>query len=188
MMDETIGYQQATQSDIGWLAGIIDGEGHLGLSYQHKRRCTTIKFDMQIVNCDDALIEKVVRIMRLMGVNPLLRDRIHVKKTWNRNTIVTVGKMAHIERILKQTVHHMTGVKYEKAILMLALIEMRINKRRAPYDAHENAIVQKFRDIYIGNCGASTTAREELAKAKLRYRLISHENARGESEEDPPPA
>jgi len=168
-----MGNQQATATDIGWLAGIIDGEGHLGLSRQNKRRCTTIKFDLQIVNTDYALIDKVVRIVRALGVNPLVRERVHAKATWATNKIVTVGKMAHIERVLRAVRDYLTGVKREKADLMLALIESRKTKNRAPYDEHELAIVRRFRETYIGKCGASTTAREALARAKIQSELMA---------------
>ena len=171
MTDDTMGNQQATQSDIGWLAGIIDGEGHIGLSCQNRKRCSTVKFDMSIVNTDDALIEKTVRILRALGANPYIRGRIHEKKSWSRNTIVTVCKMAHIERVLSMTVEHLTGVKKEKAILLLALIRSRKHKNRMPYDDYENSLVNRFRDVYVGNCGASTTAREALAEARRRYSL-----------------
>lgn len=172
-----MGNQQATMTDIGWLAGIIDGEGHLGLSYQNKNRCTTIKFDLSVVNTDFAITDKVVRILRDLGVNPYVRDRVHIKSQWATNRIVTVGKMIHIERVLFAVLPSLTGIKHEKANLMLALIESRKNKQRRPYDAHENAIVEKFRGIYVGKCGASTTAREALAKAKRRYSLDTHESA-----------
>lgn len=169
MDDVTMGNQQATQADIGWLAGIIDGEGHIGLSLQNKARSRSVKFDLQIVNTDSGLIDKVVRIMRELDVNPLLRERIHIKKTHNTNTIITVGRMAQIKRILIATKEHLTGIKREKADMILALIESRITKTRADrYDEAEWKIVEMFRHRFVGKCGASTTAREALERAKIQ--------------------
>ena len=161
MTNETMGNQQATQAEIGWLAGIIDGEGHIGILQQNTKVSRSVAFDLQIVNTDPGLIEKVIRIMRAMGVNPYVRDRVHQKSTWSTNQIVSVRKMAHIKRILDSCAEHLTGMKREKAEMMLALIESRMTKTRADrYDVYEMGIVQGFRDRFIGRCGASTTARK----------------------------
>lgn len=189
MTDVTMGNQQATQADIGWLAGIIDGEGHIGLSLANSNMSRSVKFDLQIVNTDSGLIDKVVRILRCFDVNPYIRERVHVKATWNTNTIVTVGKMAQIKRILVAVMEHLTGIKREKAEMILALLESRIPKTRADrYTDAELGIVKEFRDRFVGKCGASTTAREARADARRRYSLDSHESVREESEEVPPQA
>ena len=161
MTDATIGNQQATEAEIGWLAGIIDGEGHIGLSNQNSKKGLAVRADLQIVNTDNKLIEKLVNILRKMGVNPYIRERVHVKSTWNTNTIVTVGRFAQIKQILDIVMEHLTGMKREKAEIVLALIESRIKKTRYDrYDAQELEIVRVFRERFIGKYGASTTARE----------------------------
>lgn len=156
-----MGNQQATDAEIGWLAGIIDGEGHIGLSNQNTKKVRSVRADLQIVNTDEALIEKLVLVLRKMGVNPHIRKRVHEKKTWSTNWIVTVGKFAQIKRVLDIVKPHLTGMKRDKADAVLDLIESRMKKTRADrYDDRELAIVQQFRDRFIGKYGASTTARE----------------------------
>ncbi len=161
MTNETMGNQQATEAEIGWLAGIIDGEGHIGLSNQNSKKVRSVRADLQIVNTDIKLIEKLVNILRKMGVNPYVRERVHVKSTWSTNTIVTIGKFAHIKRILDIVKPHLTGMKSEKTEIVLALIESRMKKTRFDqYDAQELEIVRVYRERFIGKYGASTTARE----------------------------
>lgn len=161
MMNETMGNQQATEAEIGWLAGIIDGEGHVGISMQNKSVSRSVSVDLQIVNTDFALIEKVVSIMRKLDVNPHIRDRIHAKATWNSNRIVSLRKFAHVKRVLDAVLPHLTGMKREKAQIVLALIESRMTKTRFDkYDERELALVEDFRTSFIGKYGASTTARE----------------------------
>ncbi len=156
-----MGNPQATQAEIGWLAGIIDGEGHIGISLQGTHKGDAVKMDLQIVNTDEALIEKAVLVINKLGVNPHIRERVHNKKNWANNWIVTVGKMAQIKRVLDAVRPHLTGVKREKADVMLALIESRLTKTRADkYSAYEKSLAQNFRDRFVGVCGASTTARE----------------------------
>ena len=68
MTNETMGNQQATEAEIGWLAGIIDGEGHIGLSNQNSKKVRSVRVDLQIVNTDIKLIEKLVNILRKMSM------------------------------------------------------------------------------------------------------------------------
>jgi hypothetical protein len=156
-MDTAIGNPQVTEADIGWLAGIIDGEGHLGISTQNQKRGDSVKFDLQITNTDNALIGKLVRILRKLGVNPHLRERTHDKATWATNCIVTVAKLAHIRIVLNAALPHLTGWKYRRAAIMLTLIESRMTKNRQPYDEIERALVEQFRAVRVEQGTSSTT-------------------------------
>lgn len=161
MTNETMGNQQATEAEIGWLAGIIDGEGRIGIAMQNRSASRSVSVDLQVVNTDFALIEKVVSIMRKLSVNPHIRDRIHAKATCNTNRIVSLRKFAHVKRVLDAVLPHLTGMKSEKAKIVLALIESRMMKTRADrYDEHELALVDEFRESFLGKYGASTTARK----------------------------
>lgn len=162
--DETIGNQQATQAEIGWLAGIIDGEGHIGISLQNRKVSRSVSVDLQIVNTDFALTDRVVEIMNKLGVNPYVRDRVHNKKTWSTNRIICLRKFASVMRILDAVEDNLTGITREKARLMRLLIESRMQKTRFDrYDEYELALVDDFRSRFIGLCGASTTARKARA-------------------------
>lgn len=164
-----MGNPQATDAEIGWLAGVIDGEGHIGLSAQNSKKVRSVRPDLQIVNCDHEMISKAVRILRQLGVNPYIRERTHSKKTWSTNWIVTVGKFAHMKRILDVVKDHLTGMKRERAELVLALIESRLRKTRFDqYDEAELAIVEQFKARFIGKSGASTTAREARGENRVK--------------------
>lgn len=182
-----MGNQQATATEIGWLAGIIDGEGHIGLSKQNSAKFNTIRFDLQIVNTDFAITDRVVAIYNKLGVNPHVRNRVHDKASLATNRIVSLCKMAHIRIVLTAVLDNLTGVKKERAIIMQALIESRLGKKRTPYTQHEYSLIAQFKDRFIGKCGASTTARDAADNARRRYSLASHESARGRSEEVSPP-
>jgi len=174
MENETMGNQQATQAEVGWLAGIIDGEGHLGISLS-KAKNPAVRCDLQIVNTDFELIDRLVDVLRRIGVNPYVRDRVHDKQRWATNRIVSISRMKHIKMVLETTMDHLTGLRREKAKLMLALIESRILKTRGDkYDAHENGIILEFRERFVGRCGASTTAREARVTWRREDTVCSH--------------
>jgi hypothetical protein len=158
-MDKAMGNQQATEAEIGWLAGIVDGEGHIGLSKQNTKKCRNVRPDMQIVNTDPDLIKKVVEVLRKVGVNPYVRERTHDRKTWANNLIVTVGRFAGMDRVFLAIRPHLTGAKAAKAELIHELIKRRIKKGRFEhYDAIELGIVDEW-DRRFGK-GAPTTTRQ----------------------------
>lgn len=170
-----MGNQQATQAEIGWLAGIIDGEGHIGISMVNRKVSRSVAVDLQIVNTDSELIDRVATIMRKLDVNPHIRERVHIKATWSTNTIVSLRKFAHVRRILIAVMGNLTGIKRAKANMVLALIESRMKKTRFDrYDDHELQIVQQFRTRFVGRCGASTTAREARANWRSEDTVCSH--------------
>lgn len=181
-----MGNQQATATDVAWLAGIVDGEGHIGLSYNNQKRgIMTCRFDVQIVNTDYELIDKVVSIVRKMGINPHIRERVHKKSSWATNKIVTISRLPNIEKFLDALLEYLTGVKKEKAKLMLALLRSRLAKypSRQAYDDYEQSLVEAFRETYVGMCGASTTAREALKKSreKIQSGLMGNHERGGRS-------
>lgn len=53
-------------ADLGWLAGIIDGEGHIGLSHGGGSRSPHLR--MNICNGDQAILDKIEAILNAAGV------------------------------------------------------------------------------------------------------------------------
>ena len=163
MKDETMGNQQATDVELGWLAGIIDGEGYLGFSHENRRKSRCVRTDMQIVNCDIQIIDRAKRILNKMGINPYLRERCHDKETWKTNYILTVSTFANLKMLFDSILDHLTGQKQCKGRLMLRLINSRIGKTRGDkYTGDELSIVNEyFLNHYPAVKGASTTIRKD---------------------------
>jgi hypothetical protein len=64
-MDETMGNQQERSSyEKGWLAGIIDGEGHITLARQPYRSKHHYRPMICIANTNYGIIEKIVEIAK----------------------------------------------------------------------------------------------------------------------------
>ncbi len=125
--------QQATDLEIGWLAGIIDGEGWLGFSVtQDKRpgvgdyrRGICVKTELKITNCDEAIIERATGILQKLGVNPYRRT--HKQLGVGRRPVheCAIKHMASIERVLPTMQPHLTGNKQQRAAIMLRFITLR---------------------------------------------------------------
>jgi hypothetical protein len=140
----------ASEAEIGWLAGFIDGEGTLQLSQarRDKTQKTYLMPRIRVVNNDLPASEKC---QRLMGG----RLYQHRPGSWG----VTVSGMAQIAPLLATLLPHLT-VKRARAELLIeyANIRQRATDMRAPYGAEEEAIYRAFYEG-SGRVSASRTPR-----------------------------
>ena len=151
MEDVTIGNQQATEYEIGWLAGIIDGEGYIGFSRQNTKKTRSIRPDIQIVNCDPDVILKTRKILNMIGINPYIRERVHDKKKWSRNYILQMSKFSSVKKLIDTIGHLLTGEKSKRAQLMIELVNSRITKTRFDhYSEYELSLVDKYFETMKG--------------------------------------
>lgn len=145
MKDVTGGNQQATDIELGWLAGIYDGEAYLGFSRQNSKHVRSIRTDIQLVNCNAEIVVKAVGILHKIGINPYIRERIHDKKNWRTNFIVTINKFSHVKRFLDVVGHMLTGEKAARAHLMRELVESRMPKNQSDhYTPKELSLVDAY--------------------------------------------
>lgn len=127
--DETMGNQQVTAAELGWLAGIIDGEGYLGLQlYQDKRmdRKCGLNIDpcLHISNTDEEIVLKSRDIVRKLGVNPYIRAS-KLKNRKKDQYKIQVKHMSKMKKILEATYPYLTGNKKKRAKLILEFIDLR---------------------------------------------------------------
>ena len=143
-MDETMRNQQETQCvsevDIGWLAGIIDGEGSVSLAFGYVRngRLNNMSPRIEIGNTDKELLEKFVRIVKSLGGGIYMTR----KKESNQSKLVKKKKgrgfkplyyakavgFKRTKKILDIVLPHLTGEKKLRATLILKFIDTRIGK------------------------------------------------------------
>jgi len=136
---------RASEADIGWLAGFIDGEGTLQLGKRPRMDLGRMYLSpsIRVVNNDRAAAEKC---HRLMG------GFLSQSKTRPEQWSVLLTSIAKVERILVVLLPHLT-VKAERARLLLEYAEVRRGKPgRAPYGDEEQAIYDAF---YFGSGRAS---------------------------------
>lgn len=181
--------QQATDFEIGWLAGIADGEGYIGFSVTYAKSnakeprgpLVNVKPEFRIINTDPAIIDKAVEIMRIIGVNPYRRTQ---KPLPNRRVPheCSCKHMVGVEKILLAIHENLTGNKQERSAIILEFIAMRrenpgipnpvyaggVRGRHGPrtirpYTEQEMALIEACRALQCA--GASETIRETRGKA-----------------------
>lgn len=142
-----MGNQQATDLEIGWLAGIYDGEGYFGLTRQNTKKTRSVRPDIQLVNCDPDVILKTRTILNKIGINPYIRERVHAKNQqgWSRNYILSISKFAHVKKLIDVIGILLTGEKQLRAALMIKLVESRLTKTRfIQYSEEELGLVNQY--------------------------------------------
>lgn len=137
---------QVTDIDLGWLAGIIDGEGWLGVSLETEHwyregkntRQKSIKVEIKIVNCDPAIVERTASIIRKLGVNPYMRHGNRTQKMKRPIYEVATKRLVTVQRILLAVRDHLTGSKQERADIILRFIQLRQSNPGIPNPAYAN--------------------------------------------------
>ena len=186
--------QQATDFEIGWLAGIVDGEGWLGLSVSSRpsaanqpvERLIFARPELRIGNTDPAIIDRAIDILRKIGINPYRRSVMPPGKRRLMHEC-SCKHMTGVGTVLHVIHEQLTGNKQERSSLILEFIALRQSnpgienpvynggvrgrfgpRRIRPYTEQELALVEACR--LLQNPGASEATRETQSKAAQELR------------------
>ena len=172
--DETtveMGNQQATQIELGWLAGIIDGEGYIGIqSYKTRIGHPSYSTEVSISNTDEKIILKAQDIMVKIGVVPYINSSMY--KTVNKPTHKAVWKLVVHRmnkniRLLTASGQYLTGLKKERGELVLEFCKSRLSHYTP--GSHKGNILTVREIEIIETCIAKQKrgASETIRKAQL---------------------
>lgn len=183
-----MGNQQATQSELGWLAGIIDGEGYLGMIISSDKRAyegAMIDVQLHICNTDEAIILKAQEIFRKLGVNPYIRVS---KMTKSKKDVfkIQIKHFAKLKRVLEVLHPYLTGNKQERAGYVMQFIDLRMSNegvrnpnigngkrgcgRVKPYTEEELELYDRCRPLQ--ERGASETTRQDQRKSSEIWKVM----------------
>lgn len=171
-----MGNQQATKqciasdTQLAWLAGFLEGEGSLLMSAQQRsenekgNRIPKIATEVRIYNTDARLIRKCVEIIRQIGIEPWLEEREQKPmlkpgggeyKSVDPMLAIKIAKPTEAVVFLRAIRPWLFGSKADRADLMLEFLERRIARivasgkdaRGNPYTEEDFEIVQRFRAL-----------------------------------------
>lgn len=168
-MKEKIGNPQATQLELAWLAGIVDGEGSFTMSYSKNKKAFTPK--IAIANTDEKIISKAVTILDtiecFMYVNNKTQGHLGKKPVW----YIQIERFKNIRKFLEYMLPYLIGKKAQGE-LMLRFVNLRIPKlsySRNPrvdqykgYTEEETKVALECRALNAR--GASTTNTQGVSK------------------------
>jgi hypothetical protein len=120
--------REVSKEDVGWLAGIIDGEGSITFQKPKKPQKTGLKkivYGIHIVNSNEQLVRKCLRIInafddgkgKLLEVKPK-QYRVVMFKMNKGCHQITVRRYGTIKNLLKTITPHLTEkrIKAEKLL------------------------------------------------------------------------
>ncbi len=124
-MENEMGNQQVTDIELGWLAGVLDGEGHISM------RSSTFKGEIHyavgfgFTNTSEELLKKVELICKKLGANLHWQRKAKIKNRLQGWDLAT-RKIINCKRVLAPLLPLLTSKK-EKAEHALAFCERRLN-------------------------------------------------------------
>lgn len=110
---------QITDTDLAWLAGIIDGEGSMGV-YGQRRKNGTLNYSprLQIALTHAGGIERIVQILRGLGINAHLWEKPAKRPQWSDAWYTTVSRLADLKILLPKVMPYLTIRKAEARLLL----------------------------------------------------------------------
>jgi len=149
--------QQVTELEIGWLAGIIDGEGSISMRVWPYKNKIHFTISIAVTNTSKEMLDKVDDICSRLGANFHWSKKI-VPKTALPCWDVETKKISHCHRILEPILPLLTS-KYGRAKLVydfcvrrlgfLAQCENRSQlATKHPYTDDDWAYFREFADKY----------------------------------------
>jgi len=140
--------------ELGWLAGIIDGEGCITLARAQKKHHENTPWFLPLIhisNTDPYIISEIVRIMRKYELPFWLQHR-RTGKYANKNLyLVMIDGMKRVKKLLDVVIPYLIGKK-EEAVTVREFIQYRSDKHggngtNSPYGEAEVAFFEKCKHI-----------------------------------------
>ena len=129
-MKRTTPSQAVSYFEIGWLAGIVDGEGSLAHYYCVRKNRPDLKrspiYGVYIINSDMEILKRVKSIYDRLGFFAQINKKSSSMKQREGSFVsskpcyeLVVRRRTHVEGLLKLIYPHLVGYKRNKAQTML---------------------------------------------------------------------
>jgi len=159
-MNETIDNQQETIENICWLAGAFDADGTVTIRDTTNRTPSPY---MDVSNSDDYFINKVVKVIQSLGINPYISEQ-KLNKKWKKVYRVRVHKRLEVKKLLEVLLPYLTA-KQARASLVINYINNRITNDNKKED---RIIIDKVKSLNRrGDIGSSETICGKQHNAKI---------------------
>jgi len=163
--------QRSLDCDIGWLAGMIDGDGCIHIHYQ-TRRGNKLQYQPKtmIANRDICVIDRVRAVLVRLGIGSYTQER----KTAKGNPIfnIYISGFKRCKKLLPLIIPHLSSYKRERALTVLAFIAYResLPNCKSPYSDVEHKLYERVKAITVDN---PSPPRDQMPSAALAVMLES---------------
>lgn len=129
-------------TDLAYLAGIIDGEGMVNMfRYGHRS-----VIEVVIANTNESIISRCNAIMTAIGASPYIRFQDRRKLGWKPTWWLRVRNQAKCQLILESVRPYIVG-KLPQCDLLLQYIRSRKGKKNARLTEDEERMISSIRPL-----------------------------------------
>lgn len=166
--------QQVTDIELGWLAGIWDGEGTFGLSRQNRNNGVYYNTKVSMENTSIPIIDECQRILKKAGIKYFIVARKAKTKKHKNRFVLQVVRHTEIVKFCQLVNDYLISKKVQCELLE-EFCNSRVENGRSPILEREHAIALELNILNkMGQSDTSTTLRETLEKQeKNRKRWLS---------------
>lgn len=131
-------------SKLAWLAGFIDGDGHIGIAKRpSKSDSISIIPVIQLVNTDPLIITEIKSICQTHNFAHHIQERTH--KKWKTRYYVHFSGFKRANRILNLCCIRFLKGKRQKAEWLSELVNSRLKSGpQSPYSSRELELIAKL--------------------------------------------
>lgn len=165
------------QVTLGWLAGILDGEGSFIVRCTHvERKKRAILAQIKVSSTDATIAAGVVEALDMLDVSHYISEyaeKGNRKRVWD----VIIGKQTHIKKLLDIITPYLTRLR-GRGILMLRFCNSRLKRGKlAEYDTDEVTSAIRVVEANGNQRGTSETLREAFSHVLNDDKVRSHVRA-----------
>lgn len=132
--DITMDNKQATlkDTDLAYLAGIVDGEGWIGLQKRLLKQWVTYKPALRVTNTDANLINRIYEIWEMIGVSGHIYENEMSPSVPNGKQIMNLqlNKQSDILKVLDSIIPYLVAKK-ARAIMLKRFLEKTVDREEA---------------------------------------------------------
>lgn len=127
--------QATSQTDLAYLAGIIDGEGWIGLQKRLNKRWWTYLPCIRVTNTDPNIIQRVCEIWDGLGVSGHIYETEQGPSVSNGKNVmyIQIQKQSVLRTVLEAIIPYLVGKK-ARAIMLLRFLNKQVDRDEA-YEA-----------------------------------------------------
>jgi hypothetical protein len=168
-----------TREDIGWLAGMMDGEGCITLTLGDDRPKGHMHLCVAIANTSVLAVKKIESILSDLNVSfkTYTSNTGNSDLKWKDIRQVKVMRIDDVRNLL-ETIEPYLTCKREQALLMLAFLRDRKCGKRIAYTERCQMLAKQIREA--NRRGTVTTARESQETVKIQSELTGDRKSAAE--------
>lgn len=138
-------WEKLTQFELGYLVGMLEGEGSIALDKLHRGRHYTPQVKL-VTNTDNEIIEYIRRLGEKIGLSPI-KTRVRAGKGNHKDCLhIEVRRIENVYPLLKGLLPYLKGSKRRKAELIMEFCQSRLSAyKNQPYRDEEWKLIEEIR-------------------------------------------